>query len=150
MTEVINCTRLFLSLQMRECQSVVGKKTNKPWQAAIFIEQFCVEISISWQQSHHETFYPDKTMPKSSGNILHVNFFTYKTGEREGNKGLGKCLQTYSVCSIRHQILFIVWMQMGLFPNLPLAKFSSGVVPNQSLQQICLQPEEGDVTRLSK
>lgn len=39
---------------------------------------------------------------------------------------------------------------MGLFPNLPLAKFSSGVAPNQSLQQICLQPGEGDVTRPGK
>lgn len=37
MTVVINCTHLFLSLQMDECQAMVGKKTNKPWQAAIFI-----------------------------------------------------------------------------------------------------------------
>lgn len=39
---------------------------------------------------------------------------------------------------------------MGLFPNLPLAKFKSGVAPNQSLQQICLQPGEGGVPRPSK
>lgn len=40
---------------------------------------------------------------------------------------------------------------MGLFPNLLLAKFKSGVAPNQSLQKICLQPGEGHVTvRVSK
>lgn len=38
----------------------------------------------------------------------------------------------------------------GLFPNLPLAKSKSGVAPSQALYRICLQAEEGNVTRPSK
>lgn len=39
---------------------------------------------------------------------------------------------------------------MGLFPNLPLAKFKSEVAPSQALHRICLWAGEGGVTRQSK